>query len=99
MMTLPVQLVRFNIPFSNDIAFSDLHHRQQEFPKGRNREETNRASNEPNCWPMVEEIENCGDNSQPGSNRHNPSGDIVPEAIHNVGCCESRPGLETRDQA
>src|SRR2546427_11253472 len=80
-MTLPSQLVRFTIPFSN---MDLLHHVLNEPPERGYRQEAQRGRNQPHRWTVSREINDRRDDGQSRGCRHDLAGKIVPESVQNI---------------
>src|SRR5436190_6935444 len=63
---------------------SSLHHPEHQSPQSRHRQETDSRSKKAHRGTISHEVEYCADNRKTGGNRHYSSGEIVPEAVHDV---------------
>ena len=99
MMTLPIQSVKFVMPFRKFIEPRVSHHRNNKLPKSGYGEKCAGAADEPNRWPSKREVDDGADYGQAGGDRHNSTCRVCPGALKHGGRAKSRsivPPLEKR---
>src|ERR1041385_4034369 len=99
MMTLPIQSVKFVMPFRKFIEPRVLHHRNNHLPKSGYGEKCAGAADEPNRWPSKREVDYGTDYGQTRGDWHNSTCRVCPGAFKHGGRAKSRsivPPLEKR---
>src|SRR5262249_47882474 len=99
MMTLPIQSVKFVMPFRKFIEPRVLHHRHNKLPKSGNSEKRAGTADERNRWPSKREVDDGADYGQARGDRHNSTCCVCPGALKHGGRAKSRsivPPLEKR---
>src|SRR5690348_5329007 len=99
MMTLPIQSVKFVMPFRKFIEPCVSHHRNDKLPKGRYGEECAGTADEPNRWPSKCEVDDGADHGQACGDRHNSACRVCPGTFQHcrrAKSCSIVPTLEKR---